>query len=44
MEPCRRDPCRLYDPGVSYRGALEVNRGSFAEWGVAEGDRLRLER
>lgn len=44
MEPCRRDPCRLYDPGVAYRGALEVNRGAFARWGVAEGDRLRLER
>jgi uncharacterized membrane protein (UPF0127 family) len=44
MEPCRRDPCRLYDPGVAYRGALEVNRGSFRRWGVAEGDRLRLER
>jgi uncharacterized protein len=44
MEPCRRDPCRLYDPGVAYRGALEVNRGAFDRWGVAEGDRLRLER
>jgi uncharacterized protein len=44
MEPCRQDPCRLYDPRVPYRGALEVNRGAFADWGVAEGDRLRLER
>jgi uncharacterized protein len=44
MEPCRADPCEIYDPGVSYRTALEVNQGEFAEWGVAEGDRLRLER
>jgi uncharacterized protein len=44
MEPCTRDPCKLYDPNVAYRGALEVNRGSFARWRIAEGDRLRLER
>jgi uncharacterized protein len=44
MEPCHADPCRLYDPGVAYASALEVNRGAFARWGVAEGDRLRLER
>lgn len=42
MTPCRRDPCRVYDPGIAYRSALEVNRGAFARWGVAEGDRLRL--
>jgi uncharacterized protein len=44
MAPCRRDPCPLYDPGVTYRGALEVNRGAFREWGVGEGDTLTLER
>jgi uncharacterized protein len=43
MEPCEADPCRIYDPAVSYRSALEVNRGAFSEWGVEEGDRLRLE-
>ncbi|HYY77155.1 MAG TPA: DUF192 domain-containing protein [Gaiellaceae bacterium] len=43
MEPCEADPCRIYDPGVSYRSALEVNRGAFADWGVEEGDRLTLE-
>ncbi|HXV94972.1 MAG TPA: DUF192 domain-containing protein [Gaiellaceae bacterium] len=42
MEPCEADPCEIYDPGVSYRSALEVNQGAFAEWGVAEGDRLTL--
>jgi uncharacterized protein len=44
MAPCRQDPCRLYDPRVAYRGALEVNRGAFERWGIAEGDRVRLER
>lgn len=43
MEPCEDDPCPIYDPGVSYRSALEVNQGAFSEWGVEEGDRLRLE-
>jgi uncharacterized protein len=43
MEPCRHDPCRIYDPGVAYRGALEVNRGAFRRWGIREGDALRLE-
>jgi uncharacterized protein len=44
MEPCRADPCPVYEPGVVYRGALEVNRGAFRRWGVSEGDRIRLER
>ena len=43
MEPCEADPCRIYDPGVSYRSALEVNQGAFSDWGVEEGDRLTLE-
>jgi uncharacterized protein len=42
MEPCRRDPCRIYDPGLAYAGALEVNQGAFGRWGVREGDRLEL--
>jgi len=44
MEPCRRDPCPLYDPGVRYAGALEVNQGAFERWAVREGDRLELRR
>jgi uncharacterized membrane protein (UPF0127 family) len=44
MEPCRRDPCRVYDPQATYRGALEVNRGAFRRWGVVTGDRVRVER
>jgi uncharacterized protein len=44
MEPCRADPCPGYDPGVTYRRALEVNQGAFERWGVSEGDLVRLER
>ena len=42
MEPCRADPCEIYDPGVAYSGALEVNQGAFDRWGVAEGDRITV--
>ena len=44
MEPCEADPCQIYDPGVFYRSALEVNQGTFERLGVEEGDRLRLEQ
>ena len=44
MAPCRADPCPTYDPKVAYRGALEVNRGSFGRWGVRRGDVIRLAR
>ena len=40
MQPCRTDPCRIYDPHVAYRGALEVNAGSFRRWGVQRGHRI----
>jgi uncharacterized membrane protein (UPF0127 family) len=40
MQPCRRDPCRIYDPKVAYRSALEVNAGSFRRWRVGAGDRI----
>ena len=42
MEPCRSDPCPLYDPGTPFTGALEVNRGAFERLGVREGDRIEL--
>ena len=42
MQPCRRDPCRIYDPGVAYRSALEVNAGSFRRWRVRVGDRVAV--
>ncbi len=42
MKPCRSASCPVYSPGVSYFGALEVNRGSFEEWGVEQGDVIRI--
>jgi len=44
MEPCEEDPCEIYDPGVAYFGALEVNQGAFQRWGVEEGDRITITR
>jgi uncharacterized membrane protein (UPF0127 family) len=37
-------PCRIYDPGVTWIGALEVKRGFFDRTGVQQGDVVRLER
>lgn len=42
MEPCEEGRCPSYLPGVTYRGALEVNQGAFEEWGVEVGDRIRV--
>jgi uncharacterized protein len=42
MEPCREDPCPVYDPGTAYRGALEVDQGAFQRWGVEVGDTVRV--
>ena len=42
MEPCRSDPCPLYDPEMPFTGALEVNRGAFERLGVREGDHIEL--
>ena len=44
MVPCLADPCPAYDPGVRYRGALEVNAGALERKGVRPGDRIRIER
>jgi uncharacterized membrane protein (UPF0127 family) len=44
MPPCEADPCPVYDPGVGYVAAVEVNRGAFERLGVAVGDVARLER
>lgn len=35
MEPCTQDPCEIYDPGIAYQGALEVNQGRFDDLGLA---------
>jgi uncharacterized membrane protein (UPF0127 family) len=42
MDPCKQEPCRLYDPGVVYWGALEVNQGAFERWGVERGDTITV--
>jgi len=45
MEPCgEQEPgrCPLYPPGATYRTALEVNQGYFAELGLDEGWTLDL--
>jgi uncharacterized protein len=42
MEPCKADPCPTYEPGVSYWGAIEVNRGAFARWNVEVGDTITV--
>lgn len=42
MEPCLAEPCPLYDPGVPYRAALEVDRGAFARLGIEVGDAVTL--
>lgn len=44
MTPCAADPCPLYEPGVRYRGALEVGAGALARAGAREGDRVRIVR
>ena len=44
MAPCRAEPCPVYDPRTSYRGALEVNRGAFGRWHVHVGDRISVRR
>ncbi|HEV3472556.1 MAG TPA: DUF192 domain-containing protein [Actinomycetota bacterium] len=50
MKPCSEEQaesdsgCPIYDPGTTYRGALEVNRGMFEEWGIEEGDRIVVTR
>ena len=44
MDPCAEEPCPIYDPEVTWVGALEVNQGFFARNGVEVGDRVALER
>jgi len=42
MSPCTSDPCPLYHSSSPYLGAVEVNRGFFADHGVQVGDRVQL--
>lgn len=43
MEPCRDEPCPTYASDKPFTVALEVVQGSFERWGIAVGDRLRVE-
>jgi uncharacterized membrane protein (UPF0127 family) len=43
MQPCESDSCPVYDPGVRFVGALEVNQGFFDRRGVRVGDRIEME-
>jgi uncharacterized protein len=43
MQPCESDSCPVYDPGVPFVGALEVNQGFFDRRGVRVGDRIEME-
>jgi uncharacterized protein len=43
MEPCKTDSCVIYEPGVPWVGAVEVNQGFFAENGVKVGDQVRIQ-
>jgi uncharacterized protein len=43
MTPCRADPCRFYSPEVTFVGAVEANRGWFADHGVRPGDIVALQ-
>jgi uncharacterized membrane protein (UPF0127 family) len=48
MDPCAdaiyARACPVYEPGVEYQWALEVNQGWFEEHGVEVGDTVRLDR
>jgi uncharacterized protein len=42
MDPCEADPCPVYNPGLTYRGALEVPQGYLADVGVEPGWRVEV--
>jgi uncharacterized membrane protein (UPF0127 family) len=42
MDPCEEDPCPIYDPGLAYRGAVEMDRGAFDRLGIEVGDEIRV--
>jgi uncharacterized protein len=44
MEPCTRDPCPVYEAGIAYRSALEMNQGAFARLGIEVGDVATLSK
>jgi uncharacterized membrane protein (UPF0127 family) len=42
MNPCTVDPCPSYGPDEPFVGAVEVERGTLEEHGVAIGDQVEL--
>jgi uncharacterized membrane protein (UPF0127 family) len=42
MDPCSKEPCHIYYPGLRYWGALEVNQGALGKWDVSVGDTFHL--
>lgn len=42
MEPCTTEDCPIYTPKGPYFGALEVNQGAFADWGISIGDDVEV--
>ena len=42
MDPCTADPCPSYGPDDPFVGAVEVDRGTLEERGVALGDQVEL--
>ena len=44
MQPCREDPCPLYEPSVDYVGAVEVNLGALDKKGVKAGHIIQITR
>ena len=42
MDPCKREPCRVYASDAPYVGALEVNQGFFERNGIEVGDVVEI--
>lgn len=42
MDPCTREPCKLYTPHKPYFGAIEAAQGAFDRWGVSVGDKVSI--
>jgi uncharacterized membrane protein (UPF0127 family) len=41
-QPCEADPCKVYNPGVTYRYVVEVNGGWVEKNTVKVGDSVDL--
>ncbi|MGP4064129.1 DUF192 domain-containing protein [Oceanobacillus sp. M65] len=42
MEPCKGNECPIYDPKLSYRYAIEVNKGWFEKNRIKERDYVKF--